>query len=238
MENYVTKLPHPIELSGDWEVALVQIVYTNSFYNVVKGQNTISATFPDAFKNQSENSTLEMESVVIKEIPVGYYYSMDHLISVMNSNAMCNVFFSCFNHNNLTGHVSLKTDENKPPVDILLCPGLAGILGFDSDKPIKGRGERPSRLDYNVPSEIFIYTDIADDTITGDTLCPLLYIMPVENTKFGGHTSKIFNAPHYVPVKQRYFETIEIDIRTSRGEKAPFRFGSLTTKLHFRPLNQ
>ena len=65
----------------------------------------------------------------------------------------------------------------------------------------------------------------------GDVSAPLLRIVPVQKTGVsqGDVIAHTFNAPHYVPVKRKNFETIKMDIRTDVGEKVPFQRGKLTS---------
>ena len=83
---------------------------------------------------------------------------------------------------------------------------------------------------------MYVYCDIIESVVIGDTLAPLLRIVnmdPVNHT-FGSHTVDIFNPLHYVPVEKLNFEHIEIDIRDSTGRHLPFTFGTVSVKLHFR----
>ena len=36
--DYATKLPHPLELDGQWEVGLVEMTYPITWYNVERGE--------------------------------------------------------------------------------------------------------------------------------------------------------------------------------------------------------
>ena len=38
--NFVTKLPRTLQLDGEWEVGLAEIVYSHAWYNIRKGKNS------------------------------------------------------------------------------------------------------------------------------------------------------------------------------------------------------
>ena len=43
-----------------------------------------------------------------------------------------------------------------------------------------------------------------------------------------------FESPHYIPVSQRDFDTMQINMRDETGRKVPFQFGWVVVKLPFR----
>ena len=86
LTHFVTKLHNDVSLSGDWEVALVDIMYPQNWYNVI-GQ----------YIDVSLNRTIDIEPEITPqeglspsyehrvEIPSGYYGSMAELIKVLNT---------------------------------------------------------------------------------------------------------------------------------------------------------
>jgi hypothetical protein len=86
-------------------------------------------------------------------------------------------------------------------------------------------------------NHIYLYTDIVDYVVTGDTVAPLLRILPMQS--FVGnnqldHYTHIFNKPHYIPVSRNHIESIHVDLRSDRGVNIPFVSGTSIVKLHFR----
>ena len=80
---------------------------------------------------------------------------------------------------------------------------------------------------------IYVYTDVVESSIVGDSLVPLLRYLPVR----GGHgatVSERFTNVHYVPLLRKEFGTKEVDIRDDTGRRVPFEYGRVTVTLHFR----
>ena len=80
---------------------------------------------------------------------------------------------------------------------------------------------------------IYVYTDVVESRIVGDSLVPLLRCLPVR----GGHGATVsdrFTNVHYVPLLRKEFGTIEVDIRDDTGRRVPFEYGRVTVTLHFR----
>lgn len=256
LASYVTKLPNPIQLEGSWEVALVEVLYTSSFYNVLKEFNelstpktglilseTVSIIDSKTKPGKKSKKIKDSKCYMVKNIPAGNYQSITHLISTINETAICLESRSRLVYDPISGYVRLKSEHESeigiPTTSLILNKGLADILGFEDAELIFGIGQRPARLDYHVPAQLFIYSDIAEQQIVGDSLVRLLRIVAVDNSKeFGSQIFQTYNAPHYVPVSKNYFDTIEVNIRTNVGEPAPFQQGSLTVKLHLRCLSQ
>lgn len=86
------------------------------------------------------------------------------------------------------------------------------------------------------PSQMYVYCDLADHQLVGDTVAPLLRIVNIDtfNSPYGTTLTVHFHDPHYVPVLKSAFDTVEIDLRDDKGRQLPFRFGNSCMKLHFR----
>ena len=80
---------------------------------------------------------------------------------------------------------------------------------------------------------IYLYTDVVESRIVGDSLVPLLRCLPVR----GGHGATVsdrFTNVHYVPLLRKEFGTIEVDIRDDTGRRVSFEYGRVTVTFHFR----
>ena len=80
---------------------------------------------------------------------------------------------------------------------------------------------------------IYVYTDVVESRIVGDSVAPLLRALPVGGSH-GETVSDRFTNIHYVPLLYSQFKSIEIDIRDDTGRRVPFEYGRVTVTLHFR----
>ena len=85
-------------------------------------------------------------------------------------------------------------------------------------------------------SNMFVYTDIIDFSIVGDTQAPILGFIPIQS-HFGDNAHYAINPPSYVHVKEKIINTITIKICTDTGEEFPFEEGKVICRLNFRRLN-
>ncbi len=156
------------------------------------------------------------------------------------------------NNNNSTG------DKDQPPTEtdqtvtiptinfvtsIKMCKALTLQLGFDPQRTTDlfdgDKGSRAADIKHGIPAEMYVYCDLVEPQMVGDTVAPLLKIVNITNSdsphdSWGTKKTVHFHDPHYVPVMKSTFETVEIDLRDSTGASVPFRYGDTCMKLHLR----
>lgn len=82
-------------------------------------------------------------------------------------------------------------------------------------------------------NSIFVYSNITNYVLVGNTQTPLLGYFPVQ-TSWGDQGYWIFNPPYYVPVKESTVHTIQIRLCTDTGEDIQFETGNVICRLNFR----
>ena len=82
---------------------------------------------------------------------------------------------------------------------------------------------------------MFVYCDLADYSIVGDTSAQILRNVPIKGKKHEIVTER-FDVPHYVPVLNSHFESIQLNISNDLGDNVKFAVGKSVVKLHFRPV--
>ena len=80
---------------------------------------------------------------------------------------------------------------------------------------------------------LFVYCNIVQPQVVGDTNAKLLRSVPVQG-KMGDVVTKTFTNIQYVPVQTKSFEDIEILLRDDTGHPVPFERGKVLVTLHFR----
>jgi hypothetical protein len=95
--------------------------------------------------------------------------------------------------------------------------------------------DRTFDLHSNLPM-LYLYSDIVSYSFVGDTQAPLLRVVDAQGA-YGQMVQMTFTHPHYVPLAQNSFESIEININDELGKVVPFEFGKAVVTLHFRRRN-
>lgn len=220
ISHFITRLPKPIELKGEWEVGLSEFFYPHTWYNVMFGNNAFSYDLGDGI-------------VYDGEIREGFYHSVkDILHAIMSVSAFEGRIKLSFNPVSKLVRVELREGAK-----ILFKDGLARMLGFH---PTWVEDQFPNiRLspfiadpcaDYRV---LMLYTDIIEPQVVGDVFAPLLRIVNVTGND-GDMVLEQYDRPHYLPVNRKIIETLEIVIRMHNGNLTPFERGRSYVKLHFR----
>lgn len=145
------------------------------------------------------------------------------------------VLFKEFQHIRLKQLPDLKVFLEVPPdCEVKFGDGLANMLGFTERHFSTGVyiSKYPLELDAGI-TEIFVYCDIVESHHVGDTYAPLLRVLPVSN-EHNSQVTKYFDKVVYFPLRKNFIESIEIELRTSSGEKIIFTGGKTSCLLSFR----
>ena len=82
-------------------------------------------------------------------------------------------------------------------------------------------------------NEIFVYTDIIDTVLIGNTQAPCLGYFPIQS-KWGSQAYWNFNPPYYIHVKDSCIRDISIKLCDEKGETVEFESGTVICRLNFR----
>ena len=228
LTEFQVRLPQPLSLQGEWEVALVEITYPYRWYNVPEDTQFF-------FRVNEEGTTWKSKS-----IPTGYYDSPSDLIKAMQDTAF---------QEKIRINYSKRSEKAKITIEegarMTMKSTLAEMLGYSisggqkqlihGGQRLLGSGEHPAEFvaDVRPVQHIFVYTDIIDDQIVGDKKVPLLRTVKVTRN-YGDVIMEYFNTPHYIPLKQKFIDTITISLRDDIGEKIKFTRGRVILKVHFK----
>jgi hypothetical protein len=228
---FKTKLSDRIELEGQYEVGLAQLIYPRSWYNFNNKDRSLSITYQPNY-NQDEGKHMPEMSVVFVS---GQF---------ANEKTMAMVLTDWIQLTN----VILAWDpwERKMKLTIIRDEGvfnmsraLADMLGFDSAGPYR-KGIFPANRTFDINANlrmIYVYSDIVSYSSVGDTKVPLLRVIDTQGS-YGQMVSTTFTHPHYVPLARNDLETIDIHINQELGRSVPFEFGKAVVTLHFRRQNK
>ena len=210
-------LPSSLSFQGEWEVALAEVTYPHRWLNVTEG-NLLACSAGGT------NSIIHFHHV-----PEGYYPTPEDLFNSFEPPIEHDGLVR-FKYNKFIQKVIIKTDEN---VVLKLLGHLANLLGFDDGTTVTRIKKSTRVMDMRPFYSLFIYSNIVEYHTVGDTRAPLLRIVNVDGS-YGETVTKIYDSPHYMPLKHKLVDMIEIDIRDDTGKAIPFVSGRVIVKLHFR----
>jgi hypothetical protein len=236
---YTTTLPQYVHLEGNWECALVVIIYPNSWFNVTEEENFIRFFDIDNKVRQ------------VVKVPRGRYETIQDLINTLNfsldfiskkDNIPYNMYMS-LTYDVMRKIVQLRLNRDKIR-GLKFTKNIYYMLGFRENDILSidysTKGEQLLNAYYPADMNcamnyLYIYCDILEPQIIGTALAPLLQVVNIEG-KYTDLVSRIYTAPHYVPVLRKTFNTIEINIKSDQNKPIDFTFGKTITKMHFRKI--
>ena len=235
--SFITKLPEDINLIGQWEVALKEVQFLVSWYNVEIGKGYVTIDFNSVTSPivlQALTPIITDRMIMKIFIRPGYYSTGQQLADEINY--MINA--SLPPAINDTIRITYSTPSGKFAIDIgygitvKFSKPLCRMMGFKSLMTSPQLGLRAADLKKGIYS-LYIYCDACEQTIVGDTKVQLLRIVPI-NGEHGEYICKTYDFPIYTPVQTKNFSEIKIVITDDTGTPIPFRSGKSITTLHFR----
>lgn len=189
------------------------------------------------------NPLLQPVSGEYIELEIKEYYTTKKLVSYTENLTInrgmyktADQLFKEFKYIQLEQQPDLRVRLNVPKNhEISFGKGLRDMLGFINNDPFK-HGSYVSNYALEIDggiTEIYIYTDIIVSHNVGDTVSPLLRVIPCANEK-EDQIVKHYDAPLYFPVRKKFIETIEIEIKSSSGDNIIFTHGKTLVVLSFR----
>jgi len=240
--NFHVRLPNRIKLEGDWEVGLAEIIYPFSWYNLRNEHCKITAGI--------SNSNMDWSRSIGGYIPSNFYEDVTHVIDAINKVIKTQVR----KYQDIPGDVITFTFNEGYVILLLryayvdvvtLHPDVSKLLGFstptlylrtvqkyEDDLVIIRADNRAVHIKTEFQT-LYIYCNIIEDQIVGNTLAPLLRIIDVQGG-FKDIVHRTFDNPHYVPILQKDITNLEINIKTDSNDFVIFEFGKVVVKLHFR----
>jgi len=218
--QYVTKLPRRIELNGDWSVSLKEISTPLAFCNIRANYYKLTV---------KSNEMEEPEEFVMQE---GNYLTEESIIDELNRlvyDYQANVRFGLVMIDGVNVRFRLLTANN---VAVRLNRALANLLGMGSDGIhdfTNSAYTAPTPIDIPFQAQIttlYVYCNILEHVIVGDKTAPLLRVVEGQINEKKTRMHDLLNAPLFVPVQKKSFDTIEMWIMTDTGHPVPFSSSS------------
>jgi len=214
--KYTTKIPSTIDLSGDWEVALSEIIYPTKMVHVVNGEECIIGIY------------MRGEYMTTVYLPEEEYDDpailMEHFLDIKDN--YCKIVYD-----EKTNEIEMNC--NHPYASMEFSETFARVLGFKRTSFEQGKVYR-GKLNMGVdPSTMYVYCDLIEHVIVGDVRAPLLRTFGMGKSS-NDVVHRTFPNMVYVPIQKKQFDTIEVNIMTDTGEPMPFAPGKSTVLLHFR----
>ena len=249
--NFKNQLACNMPITQNWKVALSEIIYTKSWYNIQQKQNiglvdelgtylkfndqiTINPGFydnPEMLINDINNS---LKKFPINQSPILTYNSKENYVYVTPGKTDYLTVFPDFGEEveNILGLRNRNTyiyEYNHAPKTEIKYD-IKNLDLFDNDI---FKGFHPVEMNAGV-HYLCVYCDIVTESFTGDTKSQLLRLVEIpRKSKFGETVHIRYTDRNYKNIYTDKFQNIEISIRDSSNRLVPFTSGQCTCVLHF-----
>ena len=225
VNHNVTALSNRIELDGDWKVALSEVLFQRTWYNIQEDECMLSIITPG--------------NEIGVFLPEGFYSDGYQLVDRCNRmierglKDARTIVDTKFAYDATSRKISIHVGIDNV---VILSSDLASIMGF-SPTQFTFREERKHKGNVDIDpnrglNSLYAFCNAAEDIPVGDIKAPLLRVVDAAEN-FGDLIHRLYTSPQYVPVSKKEFKTVEIDIRDDTGRPVPFEFGKVVAKLHF-----
>ena len=231
VSNYTTQLYQPTKFEGDWEVGVSKVIYRNSIkstigyfqINYLKSNYKFDLTCYDG----------DLVSTIIKEFN-------EHVSEIL-AKFPADQPFKITITDDKNELKAVKIEILNEDVKLQIGGYLSDLLHVPDDKFWYNKqtpfSNKFKDIKVNTNVSMFIYTDIIEDQIVGDTKAKLLDTLSIKGGRDEVVTIEVEN-PNYVNVNKSEINSINISLRDSTGDYIHFtKFATFILKLHFRHKN-
>jgi len=217
---YTTKLANMIELKGDWEVGLLEISTPKDLVNVADGR-----CFYIIYVDRKYYRKIRMPSANYPRIQLlidALHEEQRKQVTLVSDESLYVRFSTRLNK----VRIHLDPTGAYGDVAVRFSEDLANLLGFESGERYASDKSAPHPYSLSLDSvdNMYVYCDLLEHVVVGDTKAPLLRIAN-KTVRLYGIVHKIFNPVMYVPLQKKNFDTVEINIMDDAGKPIPFRSG-------------
>jgi hypothetical protein len=231
---------------GRWEVALTEINFPTKFYNVQVGSFGVTSKklgYEVWYDNLPEGRYKDAQTVLALIERSWRKLNDSELAGNIDYDPNADIFTHRYNTSTYKLEIKMSHEEDDCHL-ILNSEDLRGILGFSKDsgmndiKPTSARALRNDGWvtggytpDFQGLHTALVYTDIIEHQIIGDTMAPLLRLIPLtgkfKNNEMTGTEStqvvKAFTMPlQFKKVQVNSFHSIQLEIYGENGKLIPF----------------
>jgi hypothetical protein len=203
-----------------YQVALTEIQYPKSWLTLSDCSLEVRRTNADT---------------VTARLPGGRYVDIEQLVDTIQRHVtnlrLANSLLITWDPIRLKTSVHIRASG----MSLSITPQLGRILGFETHEFTTGvtASKHHSDIDEGM-SAIYVYSNIVQNQLVGDTLVPLLRVVPIRGARDELYRSEEFLHPHYLPTVKETTSELQFHLRRDDGTPISFKTGKVVLTLHFR----
>ena len=232
LSSFTNFLPEQINLDGEWEVAITELLYPSLYQNITEGKFFyLDEATPDT--KPSDYYTLDP----------GLYPSISDIVNEMNRKIQEREKYEKtsikLHVNKITQRISLSI-PNQNSLLVIFSANLCHVFGCEEAVYCMGvfTSEAGPKFNYDIVRihTLMIYSDVVGYNIVGNTKAALLRCIPFISKVKNGHiisTGQYMNYQKFPTLQfkkilKNSFYSIKLELRDSYGEKVQFNSVGVT----------
>ena len=237
--DYVTTLPHILRLDPSWRVALTELFFTNSWYNLEK-ECEVKILVYDWSRPKSVLTSTESFTIA-----PGRYATINDILERINGHKSV-LLEDAKNALKLaiepkTNHIMCTIGKSKSGKERFMYefdPKLADLLGVPNNEWTKipmsqlMLAKKPFNK-FSGTSTLQVDSDAVDYSIIGNKSTQLLRVVHIPTLPFGDEAHVVFDKPYYQPLSCDEISKIRVTIKDENEQPIDFKFGKVLVVLHF-----
>jgi hypothetical protein len=229
--KFVTELPNVIDLEGEWEVALSEIIIPGTWNNVLAKDywfevNNVRYTMPDGCYERIYDVLKVMVDILNRTGHAAAVVWTPHRVALGPRDYNIVMY--------VAGYRRVFMELSGQHTRMSFSSALGAMLRL---RHLEYTG--PTIIDSLGPAQLlqssiaYVYLDIVEPIMVGDTKSQLLRMVFLDQrSKDSLHIT--YASPIYLPLKTKHFGSIEVNIMTDVGGSMPFKAEKSSLLLHFR----
>ena len=241
--SFQIQIPNPIELHGQYEIALIDAVYPHTWFNISDADTTIKIYY-------YSKTIGDWKRVYTGNIHANNYKSIEQLVAALNQE-LINFAKELempagdpkmkFAIDPLISRVVFKMDTATQP-SLLLTKKIQYMLGFSHNFLQGGtvfEGDYKVVIAENAPdkrgglSQLYVYCNLCEPVTVGNVMANLLAYIPVTGEYPDVQHFQVLN-PAYSPLLNKRFDIIKIEIKDDQNRLINFAFGKVILKIRIK----
>lgn len=233
--HFRVQLLDALDLKGEWEVGLTEIVYPRSFYNYVGNQTVAFMSHERAVKLPVvTNFHAHSKKYKHIELPNGHYSNAEELMHYIREKLPRKYYEVSYHPISKHSHWVVKGGLST----LVLRKPVSDMMGFwNKEEVLLTMGEyespHPCKVDRGRQT-LFIYLDCIEHSPVGHTSVPLLRAITIEK-HHGDTVTREFQRIYYRKMNKTHVKSLEVYVCDDTGKKVDFHWGHMLLNLHFRP---
>lgn len=261
--DFTVNLCEPLKFNKPYEVALSEIIIPTSLYNINDNRKVT------LYMNILDESIEILSVYLTSRLYTSEIYLINHILEIIKGVSVAevkskleNMLFTHYkkrikvidvilptlqfedkyvSHNVGNVYMTYKNEKVSTTLFWGFDQTVHQMLGYGVEQKGKYIGKAKYIADvYCHVHNLFIYTDIVNQSLTRDSKSSLLRVLNFDYTNAYKNITKstIFNPLLFIPLNKHYIDNINIKISDYSGNPVKFYSGQVIVTLVFKPLNR